>query len=158
MRIGQGYDIHIFQEDRPLILGGVKLSDRNGLLGHSDADVLTHAVMDALLGAAGLRDIGTYFSDQDPQYKNISSLVLLEQVLEKIRRAGYRIGNVDTIVVAEKPKLQDHIPAMKKRLCHVMKIEENQLAIKATTKEKMDATGQGRSMEAFAICLLEELQ
>lgn len=153
-RIGQGYDIHIFEEDRPLIIGGLKIRDEWGLKGHSDADVLVHAIMDSLLGAAGLRDIGYYFPDTDPAYKDICSMELLKIVAEKISDAGYAIGNIDTIVVCEQPKLKDHIPSMIKNIADCLEIDENQIAIKATTKEKMDATGEGKCIESYSIALI----
>lgn len=155
-RIGQGYDIHIFEEKRPLILGGLKVRDNWGLLGHSDADVLVHAIMDALLGAAGLRDIGYYFPDTDPKYKDICSMDLLAMVKEKLDDKGYTISNIDTIIVAEKPKLKEFIPEMILNISSALDIDKDQVAIKATTKEKMDATGKGKSMEAYAICLITD--
>lgn len=155
-RIGQGYDIHIFEESRPLIIGGLKIRDTNGLLGHSDADVLVHAIMDALLGAAGLRDIGYYFPDTDPKYKGISSIKLLKEVKKKLDDGGYEIQNIDSTVIAEEPKLNPHIEKMIENLAGALNICENQIAIKATTKEKMDATGQGLSIEALAICMLKK--
>lgn len=153
-RIGQGYDIHIFEEERPLIIGGLKIRDNWGLKGHSDADVLVHAIMDSLLGAAGLRDIGYYFPDTDPEYKGISSMKLLSIVRDKINDEGYKIGNIDTIVVCEQPKLKDHIPTMIKNIADYLEIDEKQIAIKATTKEKMDATGEGKSIESYSIAMI----
>lgn len=153
-RIGQGYDIHIFEEDRPLIIGGLKIRDDWGLKGHSDADVLVHAIMDSLLGAAGLRDIGYYFPDTDPEYKGISSMKLLGIVRDKIKGEGYKIGNIDTIVVCEQPKLKVYIPTMIKNIADCLQIDEKQIAIKATTKEKMDATGEGKSIESYSIAMI----
>lgn len=153
-RIGQGYDIHQLCDARPLILGGVKISDTFGLLGHSDADVLTHAIMDALLGAAGFPDIGHFFPDTDSKFKNISSIKLLEQVMQKIREAGYEIGNIDTTIIAQKPKLAAHIEEIKKVLADVMCIHIESIGIKATTKEKMDAIGAGKAIAVIANALL----
>lgn len=156
LRIGQGYDIHVFEKSRPLIIGGEKLRDHDGLLGHSDADVLIHAIMDALLGAAGLRDIGYYFPDTDPKYKGISSIKLLKEVKKKLDDAGYIIGNIDSTVIAEEPKLNPHIEKMKANIGAALEIEISQIAIKATTKEKMDASGQGLSIEALAIAMIKK--
>lgn len=155
-RIGQGYDIHVFEKLRPLIIGGEVLRDHDGLLGHSDADVLIHAIMDALLGAAGLRDIGYYFPDTDPKYKGISSIKLLKEVKKKLDDAGYTIGNIDSTVIAEEPKLNPHIEKMKANIGAALEIEISQIAIKATTKEKMDASGQGLSIEALAIAMIKK--
>ena len=156
LRIGQGYDIHVFEKSRPLIIGGEVLRDHDGLLGHSDADVLIHAIMDALLGAAGLRDIGYYFPDTDPKYKGISSIKLLKEVKKKLDDAGYIIGNIDSTVIAEEPKLNPHIEKMKANIGAALEIEISQIAIKATTKEKMDASGQGLSIEAMAIAMIKK--
>lgn len=156
LRIGQGYDIHVFEKSRPLIIGGEKLRDHDGLLGHSDADVLIHAIMDALLGAAGLRDIGYYFPDTDPKYKGISSIKLLKEVKKKLDDAGYTIGNIDSTVIAEEPKLNPHIEKMKANIGAALEIEISQIAIKATTKEKMDASGKGLSIEAMAIAMIKK--
>lgn len=157
MRIGQGYDIHVFQADRPLVLGGVRIREHDGLLGHSDADALVHAIMDALLGAAGLKDIGTYFPDTDPAYKDICSLELLARVAERIRAKGFAIGNIDATIIAQSPKLAPYIDDMIHAIAGVLEIQPEQLAIKATTKEKMDATGQGLAIECMAVCLLTEV-
>lgn len=156
LRIGQGYDIHVFEKSRPLIIGGEKLRDHDGLLGHSDADVLIHAIMDALLGAAGIRDIGYYFPDTDPKYKGISSIKLLKEVKKKLDDAGYTIGNIDSTVIAEEPKLNPHIEKMKANIGAALEIEISQIAIKATTKEKMDASGKGLSIEAMAIAMIKK--
>lgn len=156
LRIGQGYDIHVFEKSRPLIIGGEKLRDHDGLLGHSDADVLIHAIMDALLGAAGLRDIGYYFPDTDPKYKGISSIKLLKEVKKKLDEEGYIIGNIDSTVIAEEPKLNPHIEKMKANIGAALEIEISQIAIKATTKEKMDASGKGLSIEALAIAMIKK--
>ncbi|MCI5674722.1 MAG: 2-C-methyl-D-erythritol 2,4-cyclodiphosphate synthase [Ezakiella sp.] len=155
-RIGQGYDIHIIKKERPLIIGGVKIRDEYGLLGHSDADVLVHAIMDALLGASGLRDIGYYFPDTSDEFKDISSLELLSRVDKMIKEKNKKIANIDTIIVAERPKLKDYIPSMIKNIAEVLDIEEDKIAIKATTKEKMDSTGSGLAIESYAIALLED--
>lgn len=141
-RIGQGYSIHIFEEDRPLIIGGLKIREKWGLKGHSDADVLVHAIMDSLLGAAGLRDIGYYFPDTDPAYKGISSLKLLEIVRNKITEEGYIIGNIDTIVVCEKPKLKDFIPTMIKNLADCLKIKRKSNCNKSNYKRTNGRNGR----------------
>lgn len=156
LRIGQGYDIHVFEKSRPLIIGGEVLRDHDGLLGHSDADVLIHSIMDALLGAAGLRDIGYYFPDTDPKYKGISSIKLLKEVKKKLDEEGYIIGNIDSTVIAEEPKLNPYIEKMKANIGAALEIEISQIAIKATTKEKMDASGQGLSIEAMAIAMIKK--
>ncbi len=156
MRIGHGYDVHRLVECRDLILGGVKVEYELGLLGHSDADVLLHAVMDALLGAAALRDIGYHFPDTDPAYKGADSRVLLREVGKKIAAAGYRVGNIDVTMIAQRPKLKDHIPQMVKNIAEDLQITENQVNIKATTEEKLGFTGEGLGMSCHAVCLLEE--
>ena len=156
MRIGHGYDVHRLVECRDLILGGVKVEYELGLLGHSDADVLLHAVMDALLGAAALRDIGYHFPDTDPAYKGADSRVLLREVGKKIAAAGYRVGNIDVTMIAQRPKLKDHIPQMVKNIAEDLQIAENQVNIKATTEEKLGFTGEGLGMSCHAVCLLEE--
>ena len=157
MRIGHGYDVHKLVEGRDLILGGVKIDYELGLLGHSDADVLLHAVSDALLGAAGLGDIGRHFPDTDPKYKGADSGKLLAEVGEKIAAAGYRVGNIDVTMIAQKPKLKDHIPQMQKNIAAFLGIEENRVNVKATTEEKLGFTGEGLGMSCHAVCLLEEL-
>ena len=154
MRIGQGYDVHRLVPCRDLVLGGVKIPYELGLLGHSDADVLLHAVMDALLGAAALRDIGYHFPDTDPQYKGADSRVLLRAVGEKIKAAGYEVGNIDVTMIAQKPKLKDYIPTMVHNIAQDLHISENQVNIKATTEEKLGFTGEGLGMSCHAICLL----
>ena len=154
MRIGHGYDVHRLVPCRDLILGGVKIPYELGLLGHSDADVLLHAVMDALLGAAALRDIGYHFPDTDPAYKGADSRVLLRAVGEKIKAAGYRVGNIDVTMIAQKPKLKEHIPTMVKNIAEDLQIEENQVNVKATTEEKLGFTGDGSGMSCHAVCLL----
>ena len=156
MRIGHGYDVHKLVEGRDLILGGVKIEYEKGLLGHSDADVLLHAVSDALLGAAGLGDIGRHFPDTDPAYKGADSLKLLEIVAEKVRAAGYRVSNIDVTMIAQKPKLKDHIPQMVKNIAMAVGVAENRVNVKATTEEKLGFTGEGLGMSCHAVCLLEE--
>ena len=155
MRIGHGYDVHRLVPERDLILGGVKIAHSLGLLGHSDADVLLHAVMDALLGAAALRDIGYHFPDTDPAYKGADSRVLLREVGKKIAAAGYRVGNIDVTVIAQKPKLKDHIPQMICNIAQDLQIDISQVNVKATTEEKMGFTGQEQGMACHAVCLLE---
>ena len=156
MRIGHGYDVHRLVEGRDLILGGVKIDYEKGLLGHSDADVLLHAVMDALLGAAALRDIGYHFPDTDPTYKGADSMQLLKEVGRKIAAAGYRVGNIDVTMIAQKPKLKDYIPTMAKNIAAALEIEENRVNVKATTEEHLGFTGTGEGMSCHAVCLLEE--
>ena len=156
MRIGHGYDVHKLVECRDLILGGVKIEYEKGLLGHSDADVLLHAVSDALLGAAGLGDIGRHFPDTDPQYKGADSLKLLEIVAEKVKAEGYRVSNIDVTMIAQRPKLKDHIPQMVKNIAGAVGIEESRVNVKATTEEKLGFTGEGLGMSCHAVCLLEE--
>ena len=156
MRIGHGYDVHRLTEGRALILGGVTIPHTTGLLGHSDADVLTHAVMDALLGAAGLGDIGKLFPDTDPQYKGISSLLLLERVRQRISECGYRVGNVDVTMIAQKPKLAPHIPQMRMNLADTLHIAPERINIKATTEEHLGFSGREEGMACHAVCLLEE--
>ena len=156
MRIGHGYDVHRLVPDRDLILGGVKIAYELGLLGHSDADVLLHAVMDALLGAAGLRDIGYHFPDTDPAYKGADSGKLLEIVGEKIAAKGYRVGNIDVTMIAQKPKLKDHIPQMEENIAKCLGIEKDRVNVKATTEEHLGFTGDGSGMRCHAVCLLED--
>ena len=157
MRIGHGYDVHRLVEGRELILGGEKIEYSLGLLGHSDADVLLHAVMDALLGAAALRDIGYHFPDTDPAYKGADSRMLLREVGKKITAAGYKVGNIDVTMIAQRPKLKDHIPQMIKNIAEDLDILENQVNIKATTEEKLGFTGEGLGMSCHAVCLLDTL-
>ena len=156
MRIGHGYDVHGLTEGRDLILGGVKIPYEKGLLGHSDADVLLHAVSDALLGAAGLGDIGKHFPDTDPAYKGADSLELLRIVGEKVRAAGYRVSNVDVTMIAQKPRLKDYIPAMGDNIARVLQLERSRVNVKATTEEHLGFTGSGEGMSCHAVCLLEE--
>ena len=157
MRIGHGYDVHRLVEGRELILGGVKIEYEKGLLGHSDADVLLHAVSDALLGAAGLGDIGRHFPDTDPQYKGADSLELLRQVAEKIAAAGYRVGNVDVTMIAQRPKLKDFIPQMEANIAAALNVESGRINVKATTEEHLGFTGSGEGMACHAVCILEEI-
>ncbi len=156
MRIGHGYDVHRLTEGRDLILGGVKIPYELGLLGHSDADVLLHAVMDALLGAAGLRDIGYHFPDTDPAYKGADSRVLLREVAKKLALAGYRVCNVDVTLIAQRPKVKDYIPTMIENIAADLEIACSQVNVKATTEEKLGFTGEGLGMACHAVCLLEE--
>lgn len=155
MRIGHGYDVHRLTEGRRLILGGVDIPYEKGLLGHSDADVLTHAVMDALLGAAGLGDIGKHFPDTDPAYAGADSLKLLAHVAELLAERGFTIGNVDATILAQRPKLAPHIPAMREKLARAMGVEPGQVNVKATTEEGLGFTGAGEGMAAHAVCLIE---
>lgn len=154
MRIGNGYDIHRLVEGRPLILGGLHIPYGRGLLGHSDADVLTHAIMDALLGAATLGDIGQYFPPDDPQWEGADSLVLLQQIMVLVRQKGWEVANIDSVVVAEQPKLKPHIPQIQARLAQVMGIERQQVSVKATTNEKLGPIGAGEAIASHAVALL----
>ena len=156
MRIGNGYDVHKLVEDRKLILGGVNISYEKGLLGHSDADVLVHAIMDALLGAASLPDIGNLFPDNDPAYKGISSLLLLGEVGKKLSEAGYKIVNIDSIIAAQRPKLAPFKDEMRKNIAGVLGISSDDVGVKATTTEKLGFEGRGEGMSAYAVCLLDK--
>ena len=156
MRIGHGYDVHRLVPDRDLILGGVKLDYPLGLDGHSDADVLTHAVMDALLGAACLGDIGRHFPDNDPQYEGISSLLLLSCVRDLISAKGFRLGNLDVTVIAQKPKLAPYIAQMETNLAAQLGVAKDRINVKATTEERLGFTGRGEGISCHAVCLLEE--
>ena len=156
MRIGHGYDVHRLVEGRDLILGGVKIDYEKGLLGHSDADVLLHAVSDALLGAAGLGDIGRHFPDTDPKYKGADSLALLREVYRKISEKGFRVGNIDVTMIAQKPKLKDFIPQMQENIAAAVNVTPDRVNVKATTEEKLGFTGSGEGMSCHAVCLLEE--
>ncbi|MBP3395727.1 MAG: 2-C-methyl-D-erythritol 2,4-cyclodiphosphate synthase [Clostridia bacterium] len=155
MRIGHGYDVHRLVEDRPLILGGVTIPHTHGLLGHSDADVLVHAIMDALLGAAALGDIGKLFPDSDPAYKGADSLLLAAEVAKRIRTAGFEIGNVDATVIAERPKLAPHIPLMCERIAAALGIAVSAISVKATTEEGLGFSGRKEGIAAHAVCLLQ---
>ena len=156
MRIGHGYDVHRLVEGRDLILGGVKINHKTGLDGHSDADVLLHAVSDALLGAAGLGDIGRHFPDTDPKYKGADSLELLRIVGEKVAAAGCRVSNIDVTLIAQKPKVKDYIPQMQSNIASVLHLEESRVNVKATTEERLGFTGREEGMACHAVCLLEE--
>ena len=156
MRIGHGYDVHRLVEGRDLILGGVKIPYHLGLDGHSDADVLLHAVMDALLGAAGLRDIGFHFPDTDMRYKGADSMELLRCVAQKIADAGYRVSNVDVTMIAQMPKLKPHIPQMMENIAKMLGVDTSRVNVKATTEEHLGFTGSGEGMSCHAVCLLEE--
>ena len=156
MRIGHGYDVHRLVAGRDLILGGEKIPHTLGLDGHSDADVLLHAVMDALLGAAALRDIGWHFPDTDMTYKGADSRMLLRTVREKIHAAGYRVGNVDVTLIAQKPKLKDYIPAMMGNIAEDLQVALSQVNVKATTEERLGFTGQEEGIACHAVCLLED--
>ena len=156
MRIGHGYDVHRLVEGRPLILGGVNIPYEKGLLGHSDADVLLHAVSDALLGAAGLGDIGKHFPDTDPQYKGADSMELLRVVVSRVLEKGYRISNIDVTMIAQKPKLRPHIEAMEQNIAAAVGIQPDRVNVKATTEEQLGCTGTGEGMRCHAVCLLEE--
>ena len=157
MRVGHGYDVHRLVEVRKLILGGVEIPWEKGLLGHSDADVLVHAVMDALLGAAGLWDIGHAFPDNDPAYAGIDSMLLLARVRDMLTEKGYTVGNVDATILAQRPKLAGHIPQMRRNIAQVLGVEEDCVNVKATTEEGLGFTGAGEGMAAHAVALLERL-
>ncbi len=156
-RIGIGYDIHKLVENRDLILGGIKIPYEKGLLGHSDADVLIHAIIDALLGALNLQDIGTLFPVTDPKYKGADSTLLLKSVIELVTEKGYKIGNIDSNIIAQAPKMMPHIPAIKQKLAEVMKIDADLISVKAKTKEKLDAVGEKLAIETNAVVLLYKI-
>lgn len=156
MRIGHGYDVHRLVEGRDLILGGVKIDYPLGLDGHSDADVLLHAVSDALLGAAGLGDIGKHFPDTDPQYKGADSLMLLSVVAKLVGEAGYRVSNIDVTMIAQKPKLKEYIPQMAENIAKIVGIDGSRVNVKATTEEHLGFTGRMEGLSCHAVCLLEE--
>lgn len=153
-RVGIGYDIHRLEENRELIIGGIKIPYEKGLLGHSDADVLIHAIIDALLGALNLQDIGTLFPDTDPKYKGADSTLLLKHVVNLVREKGYEIGNIDTNIIAQAPKMMPHIPAIKQKLAETMNIDIENISVKAKTKEKLDAVGEKLAIETNAIVIL----
>ena len=155
MRIGNGYDVHSFAENRDLILGGVKIPYEYGLLGHSDADVLLHAIMDALLGAAALGDIGKLFPDTDERFKGADSLMLLKEVCVVLKANNYKIVNIDSIVIAQKPKLAPHIEQMRKNIANACKIDLSQVSVKATTEEKLGFTGRLEGISSHAVCLIK---
>lgn len=157
MRIGMGYDVHRLTNGRDLILGGVKIPYEKGLLGHSDADVLVHAVMDALLGAAAMGDIGKHFPDTDPAYEGISSIHLLEKVAEMLEEKRYLVENIDATIIAQRPKMMPHIESMRKNIADALKISIEQVNIKATTEEGLGFTGTGEGISSHAVCLLEKI-
>ena len=156
MRVGFGYDVHAFAPDRALLIGGVTIPHRQGLAGHSDADVLLHAICDALLGAAGLRDIGFHFPDSDPAYAGVSSLKLLAETHARIRQKGFRVSNIDTTVVAQEPRLSGHIPKMLERISQALDLPPERVNIKATTTERLGFAGRSEGIAAYAVALLEE--
>lgn len=156
-RIGLGYDIHRLVEGRDLIIGGVRITHEKGLLGHSDADVLVHSIIDALLGALALDDIGTLFPDTDPKYKDADSMILLCHVHQKVQEAGYKINNIDSNIIAQNPKMMPYIPKMKEALSSLLGLEPTDISIKAKTKEKLDAVGESKAIESNAIVMLEKL-
>ena len=156
MRVGFGYDVHPLVEGRPLILGGIKIPYLYGLQGHSDADVLLHAISDALLGAIAEGDIGRHFPDTDPQYKNIRSTILLKKVMTRMREKGFHILNIDATILAQKPKLSDHIPRMVKEIADVLEIETGRVNVKATTSEGLGFAGRGEGISAYAVALVAE--
>ncbi len=157
MRIGFGYDVHALTEGRELWLGGIRIEHSYGLMGHSDADVLIHAICDALLGAANMRDIGYHFPDTSGEYKNIDSKILLRETMRILREAGYEVGNIDATIAAEQPKLNPHIPDMQKILAEVMGIPVNDLSIKATTTEKLGFTGRREGIAAYVVALIKQI-
>lgn len=157
MRIGHGYDVHRLVEGRTLILGGVNIPYEKGLLGHSDADVLVHAIMDALLGAAALGDIGKHFPDSDDSYKNADSIELLKKVIELISEKGYAIENIDSTIIAQAPKLAPFIEKMRENIAAVCKIDIEQVNVKATTEEKLGFTGEGLGISAHAVCIIKKV-
>ena len=157
LRVGLGYDVHKLAENRKLIMGGVEISYELGLLGHSDADVLVHAIMDALVGAVKLGDIGKLFPDTDPQYKDISSLKLLGFVKDKVYEMGYSIVNIDSIIVAQAPKMRPYVDQMEKNIADVLGISVDDINVKATTEEKLGFTGNGQGISAHAVCLIENI-
>ena len=155
MRIGMGYDVHRLEENRDLIIGGVKIDYEKGLLGHSDADVLTHAIMDSILGAAGLGDIGLHFPDTSGEFKDISSSILLERVRDLIKNEGYEIGNIDATIIAQAPKMRPFIDEMRQNIANALQIDFKDINIKATTEEHLGFTGRGEGISSEAICLLK---
>ncbi len=156
MRIGTGYDVHRLVKDRDLILGGVKIDYEYGLLGHSDADVLLHAIMDALLGAAALGDIGKHFPDTEEAYRGISSIALLEHVAGLLKENGYSVGNIDSVIIAQSPKMAPHIENMRKNIARALSIELSRISVKATTEEGLGFTGAGEGISSHAVCLLNK--
>ncbi|MEH0153904.1 2-C-methyl-D-erythritol 2,4-cyclodiphosphate synthase [Limibacter armeniacum] len=158
IRVGQGYDVHKLAENEELWLGGIRIEHTHGLVGHSDADVLIHGICDAILGAANLRDIGYHFADTDPQFKGIDSKILLKEVMKLLRDNGYELSNVDNTIVAQRPKINPHIPAMKQCLSEVMNVDEDQISIKATTSEKMGFVGREEGMAVHSVALIYKSQ
>lgn len=158
MRIGNGYDVHKLVCGRKLILGGVDIPYEKGLLGHSDADVLLHAIMDALLGAAALRDIGYHFPDNDPEYKGISSIELLKRTAELIKEKGYRIVNIDATIIAQRPRLRDHMDEMIENIAGALSVRKDDVNVKATTEEGLGFTGEGLGISALAVCLIDSIE
>lgn len=156
-KIGIGYDIHKLVEDRDLIIGGIKIPYEKGLLGHSDADVLIHAIIDALLGALALQDIGTLFPDTDEKYENADSTLLLKEVLNLVKEKGYKIGNLDSNIIAQAPKMMPHIPAIKEKLSELLELEPENISVKAKTKEKLDAVGEKLAIETNAVVMLYKI-
>lgn len=156
IRVGFGYDMHRLREGRELWMGGVKLDHEKGLWGHSDADVLIHAICDALLGAANLRDIGYHFPDTSSKYRNVDSKILLKETMTLLRSKGYDLGNIDATICAEQPKLNPHIPAMQRKLSEVMEVDEECISIKATTSEKMGFVGREEGITAYAVALIQK--
>ncbi len=157
MRIGMGYDVHKLVQNRDLILGGVKIEYELGLLGHSDADVLIHAIMDGLLGASALGDIGKHFPDTDEKYKGISSIALLKEVGRLLKANNFKIGNIDSTIIAQKPKMAPHIMTMRKNIAEALEIEVDRINVKATTEEGLGFTGEGKGISAQSICLLHKI-
>ncbi len=157
MRVGIGYDVHRFAPGRKLILSGVEIPYEQGLLGHSDADVIVHAIMDALLGAAALGDIGQHFPDTDPEYEGISSILLLEKVAQLLKENHYSVGNIDAVIIAQRPKMMPYLEQMRKNTAAALGIEEGRVSIKATTEEGLGFTGRGEGIAAQAVCLLEQV-
>lgn len=157
LRIGYGIDVHRLERGIPLFLGGIQIESDLGAVGHSDADVLLHAISDALLGAANLRDIGYHFSDTDPQFKGIDSKILLERVMELVFEKGYKVVNIDSTVIMERPKLNPHIPEMQKVIARILQVDLDAVSIKASTHEKVDSFGESRAVKAYAACLLTSI-
>lgn len=156
IKVGFGFDVHQLKENHPFVLGGIRLEHHSGAFGHSDADVLLHAICDALLGAANLRDIGYHFSNKDEQWKGISSLVLLEHVVKLLKEKSWEIGNIDAMVCLEAPKINPHVPAMKMNIAKAAGISEDDISIKATTNEQMGFIGRQEGVVAYAVCLIEQ--
>ena len=158
IRIGHGFDLHVLAENRKLLLGGVDIPFEQGLLGHSDADCVMHALSDALLGAAGLPDIGIFFPDDEPEYKNMDSSIILARVVNEINKTGYLCSNADITIIAQKPKLTEYVPQMKTQLSKILKIAPNLIGIKATTHEKIGALGRSEGIATHAVCLISKIQ